>query len=340
MENEANQQTQVPPAPTTLEEAMRALRSNDAPAPTGEVAAGDLGAGTDPQEAGAAAAAGSVGEGATQLQPDDGGAAGTNAGGTTGGSAAGSAADTSLAGAQSAEGTEAPDGNGAEGALEGVDYAALSNQMAETATRQAAQEVAMLFQENGLHLLSINDLYQRDEDTGRVSFANPDDPNQPFQTRQEAQSWINAYNQQFKQDWNSRVYARRAEILERNRPVQRLLQFAPTYDAMDQQTKSIFDDLIEPYEIKDNQNVVIGYSCDLPKAHALAQSLVTKFGSGAEAGSQGASGASAQGAPDTGPALDMNTSGSQGGAAGDKPDPKNISEAMLAMRAAKKKGQQ
>ena len=56
------------------------------------------------------------------------------------------------------------------------------------------------FAEQQIEMWSIEDLYEKDEHTGRVRFRNPDDPSRDFQSRYEAQQFVDAMNKTFKRE--------------------------------------------------------------------------------------------------------------------------------------------
>ena len=78
----------------------------------------------------------------------------------------------------------------------------------------------------------MNDLYERTSD-GRVIYHNPDDPNRPFSSRMEAQSWIDSFNGQVRNELKRRALEIRNEDAGSILPSLRLMDFAPSYDAMD-----------------------------------------------------------------------------------------------------------
>lgn len=191
-------------------------------------------------------------------------------------------------------------------------------------------EATRVFKENGINQVTINDLYQRD-DRGRVTFTNPDDPDRPFSNRQEAQQWVDAYNSQVKQEWNKYAVEVRDRYMQDTMPAMRLMQFAPIYDSMDSKAQEIMDQIIEPYQVKDNSGMVIGFSCDLNAAKAQAEKLCSMFGEKPQAQQQ------IQQAPPSGPALDARTSGSSN-PQNDVHEPKNLQDAFKMIKEQKKKG--
>lgn len=234
--------------------------------------------------------------------------------------------------------TEPDAGQAADGGAE-YDYGAAQDDLRLRANQLARQMAAEEFKKNGVRRLNINDLYELDKNSGRVSFRNPDDPGRPFSSRQEAQMWIDSYNSQYEAAFKSTVDGYRSELTKSVAPTARMLAFAPKADAMDEDTLAIFDELIQPYEIKDRQGRVRGYRCDLDAAHTQAARIVERMKS--KAGRADASKAveTAQKAVEasTGPALDAKAHGSSADADGNR-EPSNLQEAMRMYQEQRKKG--
>lgn len=181
---------------------------------------------------------------------------------------------------------------------------------------------------------SINDIYERDEQTGRVRFRNPDDPNRDFSSRYEAQQFVDAMNKQISTEFRQRVNMKQRELIQQEGPRLRTLEFAPRYNAMDQTTKDIFDDLIEPYAVRDGAGDVIGFNVNLEPVARQAERIAARFKQQAPT----APAAAQEKEKPTGPALDMKTGASVTGDA----EPKTIGEALKMydkkQRESKKKG--
>ena len=210
-------------------------------------------------------------------------------------------------------------------------YQEIGKQYIESASRQAVQAANEIFRENGIKKMSINDLYERDE-TGRVSFTNPDDPNRPFSSRTEAQEWVNSINAQIDSEWKKLASQYQRQYLEEIMPAMRLLQFGPTYEKMSKGEQDIFDELIAPYEVTDGDGNVIGYSCDLVAFGNVARNIYAKTGAAQQQG-QGAAQTNQNIA--SGPALDATTSGSITSSNGKSEEPTNIQEAMIMLKSQK-----
>ena len=188
-----------------------------------------------------------------------------------------------------------------------VDYQAsqqaIVNQLNSSAIAQARKQ----FQDDGIREFSMNDIYERMQD-GRVVYRNPDDPNRPFANRMEAQQWIDSFNKQVQQE----LIRTATEIRDKNAkavmPALKLLQFAPTYDAMDPKVKEVFDDLIEDYEVKNRAGKVVGYNCNLDRMAQKAERLASKYTHTSR--KTGSSGKVRKSGPQKSPALDARSHGS------------------------------
>ena len=156
---------------------------------------------------------------------------------------------------------------------EAVDYGQVSRSLVNEINRSAAQAANRIFQDKGIKKFGIGDLYRRDEQSGVVVFQNPDNPNRPFESRAEAQSWVDAMNKQIDDEWRNVAIQEQQRIAKEAAPRLRLVQFAPKYEKMDEEMQELFDDVIEGYEVRDRQGRVVGYSCDLDAAYAQAKKI-------------------------------------------------------------------
>lgn len=205
--------------------------------------------------------------------------------------------------------------NGAEESEYSRDYQGAINQVATEITRAARQQAAKEFSDNGIRHFTMRDLYRRD-DSGNVTFVNPDDRNRPFSSRMEAQQWIDSMNKEIDSEMRKRSIEISKNIQKAAAPALRLLKFAPTYDAMPDATKRMFDDLIEDYEVKNGKGQVVGYSCDLDKMAAKAERIAAKYSYTSQRA--GSSGKVRKSGPQKSPALDARSHGSS--AAGKRGD--------------------
>ena len=179
----------------------------------------------------------------------------------------------------------------------------------------------------------MNDLYERTSD-GRVIYHNPDDPNRPFSSRMEAQSWIDSFNGQVRNELKRRALEIRNEDADSILPSLRLMDFAPSYDAMDDAVREMFDDLIEGYEVLDSNGNVIGYNCDLDKMASKAERMASRF-SKAKPSKRRTKATKIANEETRQPSLDMRSHGS-GGNGKMKREPQTLEEAMLRLRQQKK----
>lgn len=217
----------------------------------------------------------------------------------------------------------------------GADYQALQDQLTAEVNQAAMRQAVAEYQRDGIRPITMNDLYQRDQSTGRVTYMNPDDPTRPFSSRMEAQQWIDSFNSQLRQEIQARARAVSRELSKQMAPARRLLAFAPTFDAMDARTREVFDDLIEGYEVRNQQGEVVGYSCDLNKAAERARRMAAKYGrSGGGASRAGASQPKART-----PAEDLRSHGSASARHKDpNREPKDLNEAFEIMRERRRAG--
>lgn len=185
---------------------------------------------------------------------------------------------------------------------------------------QALVQTRQMFQEKGISPWTIEDLYVKDENTGEVTFRNPDNPDRPFQDRYAAQQFIDAMNKQITQTFRTEVNKAQQEILKGTAPTLRLLDFGPKYDAMDANTKKVFDTMAEPYAIKDKSGQIIGFNVDLDKLAGQAKQIAKMIPDQQPQQQQQQQAASAKTPP-----MDMK---SGAGKADDEVEPKSLGEAL------------
>ena len=275
--------------PIDLSQAFKMLKNNDASQPENPVA--------DPEEP--------AGEQQAGIEVDDTGA--------------GAAVNPDVGAGYDTDGDSL---GGSTTSVEPVDYDDVRKQALTEIQRQAIASVRKEFADQGIDNYSINELYQRDENTGQVIFINPDNERQPFTSRAEAQQWVDAFNKQVNDEFRSRINAKQRELIQQNAPKLRLIDFIPRYETMDDTSKEIFDDIIEPYEIRDGRGQVIGYNCDLNHAANQANKIAKRFNAGTQANNpadtQAAKGSSQ-------PATDLPSGANTSGKA---EEPKTIGEAL------------
>ncbi len=229
------------------------------------------------------------------------------------------------------DGYEDPDPDRGYAAADGgVDYGSVKQELISQLNKSAVAKAAKEFRDAGIREFQMKDVYERTPD-GRVIYHNPDDPNRPFSSRMEAQSWIDSFNGQVKAELKRRALEIRNEDAGSVLPSLRLMDFAPSYDAMDDSVREMFDDLIEGYEVLDSDGKVIGYSCDLDKMAAKAERMASRFSQNrpakrsAKRATKTTDGGSRQ------PSVDMRSHGS-GGNGKMKREPQTLEEAMLRLR--------
>lgn len=226
------------------------------------------------------------------------------------------------------------DSDGGPGdAYSGADYQAVSRQLSHDAGQAAVRMAVDEFRKQGIRPFSMNDLYERDERAGRVVYRNPDDPSRPFSSRMEAQQWIDSFNSQLMEETKKRAREIGRGINRAIAPTKRLLAFAPKYDAMDDEVREVFDDLIEGYEIRNDHGEVIGYSCDLDKAHARAERMASKYSSKGRVARE----RKPRREPSQ-PATDMRSHGTSRSSGNAPEEPKTLEDAFRIMREQRKAG--
>ena len=213
---------------------------------------------------------------------------------------------------------------GSPDVLEPIDYNTHRKAILDRIQREALNDVRKLFSDEGIQLVSIDKLYQRDEQTGRVTFQNPDDPRNPFTSRAEAQQWVESMNKQINAKFRMDVNQRQQELLNEYLPQLKVLDFKPTYDAMDQVTREIFDDLVDQYSVTDRSGRVVGFNVDLSSVAKQAAKIAKRFSNQAQQAQQQEE-PKDQKAQGSKPALDMKSGKS---ISNDEQEPKTIGEAL------------
>ena len=214
-----------------------------------------------------------------------------------------------------------------------IDYAAVKRGLIENLNKSAIAKATKEFRDANIREFQMKDLYERTSD-GRVIYHNPDDPNRPFSSRMEAQSWIDSFNGQVRNELKRRALEIRNEDADSILPSLRLMDFAPSYDAMDDAVREMFDDLIEGYEVLDSNGNVIGYNCDLDKMASKAERMASRF-SKAKPSKRRTKTTKTANEETRQPSLDMRSHGS-GGNGKMKREPQTLEEAMLRLRQQKK----
>lgn len=198
----------------------------------------------------------------------------------------------------------------------------VENAVMQEARNQAVSEL----QQNNVKLMQFDDIIQRDENTGQMQFINPD-TKEAFRDRVDAQRWLDTQNNQVKAVATRIADQKASEIRKNVGPAARTQIFInTTYKNMDEITRNVFNNLIEPYAINNAQGERIGFSCDLDAQHKVAQQIVQGFQPKPQ--SQPAQEAP-KAEPPTSPAMNMQTSSEQPAGQFDyEKEPTNVAEAL------------
>lgn len=167
------------------------------------------------------------------------------------------------------------------------------------------------------------DVCKRDRD-GVPRFYNPETGREftGDNPRRQAQEWVEDYNKELAAAFNRTCAEYSKRLLDQEGGRLAVIEFAPKYKALDPVRRSMFDSIIEDYEVEDGDGNVIGYSCDLDKALAAVNRQVSVIKS------RFANQQTAPKAAPSGPVLDTpNSAGSKPGES-NKPEFKSLAEAM------------
>lgn len=171
---------------------------------------------------------------------------------------------------------------------------------------------------------SINDpdVCKRDRD-GVPRFYNPETGREftGDNPRRQAQEWVDDYNRELKDAFNKTCQEYSQKLMDQEGGRLAVIEFAPKYKALDPVRRSMFESIIEDYEVTDKDGNVVAYSCDLDKALAAVNRQVRVIQE------RFSKQASTQAAPPSGPALDTPSTGSGKQGEG-RPQFKSIEEAM------------
>ena len=176
---------------------------------------------------------------------------------------------------------------------------------------------------NGQLGASINDpdVCKRDSD-GVPRFYNPETGREftGDNPRRQAQEWVDDYNKELANAFNKTCASYSQKLLEQEGGRLAIIKFAPKYRALDPMRRSMFEAVIEDYEVTDNAGNIVAYSIDLDKALAAVNRQVRAIQTRYKSQQQNP-------APTpSGPALD--TPSTNGQQASGKPQFKSIEEAM------------
>lgn len=172
------------------------------------------------------------------------------------------------------------------------------------------------------------DIMKRDSD-GVPVFYNPETGREftGDNPRRQAQEWVDDYNRELADAFNGACERYEAALVQREAPMMAVLEFAPKYEALDPIRQGMLENLIEDYEVEDDDGNLVGYSVDLDKALAIVDRQVAMIqGYARERASSSATPSQTQ----TGPALDMRNS--VGAVQAERRAPQSLAEAMEALQ--------
>ena len=224
-------------------------------------------------------------------------------------------------------------GGGPAVGIEAIDFDSRKQAMLQGIQKQAVGDVRREFQDKNIGYYSMNELRVQDERTGQVRFRNPDvakdderNPKYYFDSRKEAQDFIDSWNKDVDAEFRKAVNAKQRELLNDMAPRIRLIDFAPKFYAMDEMTRNVFEKLVAPYAIKDKATgEEIGYNVDLNQMAAVARGIVSDFRKQAPTQEPKQQQQQRQQQQGSGPAMDMK---SGNGTNHDAAEPKTLGEAI------------
>lgn len=158
-----------------------------------------------------------------------------------------------------------------------IDYGARKKAFINNIGIAAQESARQIFQKNGIEMIKVLDLYEKDE-RGYVRFNNPDDPNRPFSSREEAQKWCDSFNNTVAIEFKDTVKNEQNRLMQEYQPTLQLYDFVSKYNKFSQQKKELLNELVTPYAIKNKSGEVIGYNCNLDSAAKQADTILKKFG--------------------------------------------------------------
>lgn len=216
------------------------------------------------------------------------------------------------------------------------DTKAIKTNFLKQIQQQAIKEITDEFKEKGIQKYNIGMLYQRDENTGTVTFVNPDDERRPFQSRHEAQQWVDSINQEIDNEYRRLAMERQSKLIGDNQARLAFIDFIPTYNTLSDGEKAVFEHLVQPYAIEQNGQV-LGFNCDLNVAYQQAKAISASFKPQTTQTQQtqqvNTQNQSKPAQPGTTPALDANTNSAGQDPSADQA-PRNLNDALKKVNAA------
>lgn len=137
--------------------------------------------------------------------------------------------------------------------------------------------------------------------------------------RKQAQEWVDAYNKELAEVFNKTCSEYYDTIADSKTGSLKVLEFESKYNSLDPIRKSMFDSIIEDYEVKDSDGDVVSYSCNLDRAleavNRQVRVIQSSFGSKSES-------------KPAGPAIDMPNTGKTHKVKKEHPEFKSVAEAL------------
>lgn len=203
--------------------------------------------------------------------------------------------------------------------IEAIDFDAHKQQLLRDIQRDSRIKVKREFDENNIGYYSISELRVVDERTGEVRYRNPDvqderSPDYYFKSRKDAQDYAESWNRGVDFEYRKAVNEEQRRMVEEVMPKVRMLDFAPKWQAMDEATKKVFDELLEGHEVRDKDGNEIGFDVDLNAYAAKAERIAALQQANVSAPATQAPKAQQKAQPQqppTGPAMDMRTGSGQ-----------------------------
>lgn len=178
---------------------------------------------------------------------------------------------------------------------------------------------------NGKLGATINDpdVCKRDSD-GVPRFYNPETGREftGDNPRRQAQEWVDDYNRELADAFNRTCADYSKKLMDSEGGRLAIIEFAPKYKKLDPVRRSMFESIIEDYEVTDDDGNIVAYSCDLDKALAAVNRQVRVIQERFSAQQP------QQKQEPSGPALDTPNAAAAQQQGGGKPQFKSLAEAM------------
>jgi hypothetical protein len=208
----------------------------------------------------------------------------------------------------------------------------LKSRIRDQSIREIAEEFVKRGFRNNNGALGANindpDICKRDSD-GVPRFYNPETGREfsGDNPRRQAQEWCDDYNRDLADKFNRACSMYEKHLMEQEAPKLAVMKFKPKYEKLDDIRRDMFDNIIEDYEVRDGNDRLIGYSCDLDKALDLVNRQIAAIQNYAK---QHKPKQEEEDRP-SGPVLDMPHSGGTSGSGRDVPI-RSLEDALLAVQ--------